>query len=64
MKRGHVSLKIFNTLGNEIVTLIEGEQDKGFYALNYNASQLSSGVYFYKFTANGFCDIHKMILIK
>jgi hypothetical protein len=45
---GHVSLKVFNILGAEVATLVEGEKVAGQYTVNWNASNLPSGVYLYE----------------
>ncbi len=59
-----VSLKIYNVLGKEIVTLINEEKNAGNYEVSFNASTLSSGVYFYKLEAGNFVQTRKMILMK
>ncbi|QOJ29679.1 MAG: T9SS type A sorting domain-containing protein [Ignavibacteriales bacterium] len=64
-----VSLKIFNTLGQEVMLLISENREAGVHSLSFDASKLSSGVYFYKIEANGvdgstFAETKKMILTK
>jgi predicted lipoprotein with Yx(FWY)xxD motif len=59
-----VSLKIYNVLGNDIATLVNEEKPAGTYEINFNASQLSSGVYFYKLQAGSFLETKKLTLIK
>ena len=59
-----VTLKIFNTLGEEIETLVNEVKPAGTYELNWNASNLPSGVYFYRLQANDFIQTNKMILLK
>ena len=59
-----VSLKIYNVLGKEVTVLVNEEQPEGIYNVNFDASGLSSGVYFYKLQAGSFTATHKMILIK
>jgi len=59
-----VTLKIFNTLGQEIETLVNEEKSVGTYTLNWNASNLPSGVYVYRLQAGGFVQSRKMILLK
>lgn len=63
-KDGYASLKVFNSLGQEVATLIEGDIKAGSYQKVFNASQLSSGIYFYKFVTGGFSEVRKMSLIK
>jgi photosystem II stability/assembly factor-like uncharacterized protein len=59
-----VSLKIYDVLGNEIVILVNEEKPVGSYTVEFNASNLPSGVYFYRLRAGSFNQIKKMILIK
>jgi hypothetical protein len=59
-----VSLKIYDVLGKEVVTLINEEKNAGTYEVNFNASALSSGVYFYKLEAGNFVQTRKMVLMK
>jgi hypothetical protein len=62
----YVSLKIFNSLGEEVVTLIDNEfQDIGSHSKLFNVnSTLPSGVYFYRLQAGKFVETKKMILLK
>ncbi|HEY6627265.1 MAG TPA: M14 family zinc carboxypeptidase [Ignavibacteriaceae bacterium] len=59
-----VILKVYDVLGNEVATLVNEEKPAGSYEVNFNASQLSSGIYFYKLTAGNFIETKKMILMK
>jgi hypothetical protein len=63
-KRGLVTLKVYDLIGNEVTTLINQEQSAGLHQVDFNASELSSGLYFYSIKANGFTQTKKMILIK
>ena len=60
----NLTLKIYNTIGQEVVTLLNGEIAAGNYEVDFNASALSSGVYFYKIQSNSYTATKKMILIK
>ena len=51
-------------MGREIFTLINEKQDEGIHHINFNAGNLSSGVYFYKLETAGFTETKKMLLIK
>jgi len=62
--QSRVSLKIFDVLGNEIVELVNKDQSVGNYAVNFDASKISSGIYFYKLQAGNFTSTKKMILMK
>ena len=59
-----VILKIFNTLGEEIATLVNEYKPAGRYEIEFNAAALPSGVYFYQLKAGSFLQTRKMILIK
>ena len=62
--RGFVSLKIYNILGKEIITLVNEEKQAGSYEVEFDARNLTSGIYFYKLTAGTFKESRKMILLK
>ena len=55
---------MFNLLGQEIATLVNQEKSAGTYEVNFNASNLPSGVYIYKMKAGNFVETKKMILLK
>jgi hypothetical protein len=59
-----VSLKVYDVLGKEVMTLVNGRQDAGTYTLTLNAATLSSGVYFYRLQAGNFVATRKMLLVK
>lgn len=63
-KSGIVLLKVYDITGSEVASLISGELNAGSYKTEFNASQLGSGVYFYKLVADGFTETRKMILVK
>jgi photosystem II stability/assembly factor-like uncharacterized protein len=63
-KSGFTSLKIYDVLGNEVSNPIEGELNEGNYEIQFNASNLSSGIYFYSLTSGEFSKTMKMILSK
>jgi len=60
----HVTLKVYNTLGQEVRTLIDGAQEPGYKAAEFDASALPSGIYFYRLTAGSFSGTRKLILTK
>ncbi len=60
----NVKLTLYNLLGQEIETLIDGFKESGTHSFSFNASQLNSGVYIYKLETNGFTQTRKMTLIK
>ena len=61
---GHQTLKIYDILGNEVATLIDEYKEAGRYKLEYDASNLASGVYIYKLTAGNYVSSKKMMVIK
>ncbi|MCB0731359.1 MAG: T9SS type A sorting domain-containing protein, partial [Ignavibacteriae bacterium] len=62
--KSHISLKVYNNLGQEVRTLIYGIQEAGNYSATFNASGLPSGVYFYELIADGFRMTKKLSLLK
>ncbi len=59
-----VKLKVYNALGKEVVTLVNEVQNPGKYSVNFDASNLSSGIYFYRLQAGSFISTKKMVLMK
>ncbi len=62
--KGLVTLKIFDVLGREVEILLNREFLAGNYTVDYDASKLTSGIYFYTISAGNFTETKKMILIK
>ena len=60
----NVRLSIYNILGQEIVTLVNEQQKPGRYKIQFDASHLSSGIYFYRLIAGGFTSAKKCVLMK
>jgi len=63
-QEGMVNVKVFNTLGQEVATLVNEYRTAGNYEVDFNASSLTSGVYFYTITSNNFTLTKKMMLLK
>lgn len=61
---GLVILKVYDILGNEVTQLVNEYQNAGSYSVNFDASNLSSGIYMYQITAGGFTSTKKMMLMK
>ncbi|MCX8105743.1 MAG: T9SS type A sorting domain-containing protein [Ignavibacterium album] len=59
-----VSLKVFDVLGNEVATLVSEQLTPGIYQHNFDATNLSSGVYYYKLQAGNYSETKKMILMR
>ena len=60
----NVVLKVYDVLGNEVATLVNEEKSIGVYEVIFDASQLTSGIYFYKLQTASFVETRKMILLK
>lgn len=63
-KQTSVSLRIFNSLGKEVTTLVNAEQNPGTYLLNFDGSNISSGIYFYTLQTEEFTQTKSMVLLK
>ncbi|HPN38763.1 MAG TPA: T9SS type A sorting domain-containing protein [Melioribacteraceae bacterium] len=61
---GFVSLKVFDSLGKEVTTLINEEKQAGSHSINFDAKNLSSGIYYYKLTTGNFIETKKMVLVR
>ncbi|MGE5682816.1 MAG: Ig-like domain-containing protein [Bacillota bacterium] len=61
---GFVSLKVYDMLGKEVASLVNENQSAGRYNINFNANNLTSGVYIYKITSGSFSVSRKMMLLK
>jgi len=60
----HVTLKVFNLLGQEVVTLLDHMQSAGSYKAVFDASRFATGVYFYQLKTDNFVSVKKMLLMK
>jgi photosystem II stability/assembly factor-like uncharacterized protein len=63
-KSGHVELRVYNTLGQEVATLMNEEKNAGTYSAQWNAGSVASGVYFYRLKAGEYTQIRKLLLLK
>jgi hypothetical protein len=61
---GFVTLDVYNSIGQKVATLVNETKTAGTYAVNFNASDLTSGIYFYKISSGNFSETKKMILLK
>jgi hypothetical protein len=59
-----VRLEVYNLLGNKVATLVDGEQQAGYRSVTWDASEVSSGIYFYKLSAGDFTETKRMMLVK
>ena len=61
---GQVTITVYNAIGQEVATLVDGNKAAGTYLVNWNAADMASGVYFYTLNAPGFTATNKMLLLK
>ncbi len=62
--RSHVTLTVFNPLGQQVVSLAEGEQEAGYHEVKFDGRGLSSAVYFYRLSAGDFVQTRKMLTVR
>jgi len=63
-KDNFVSIKVYDLLGKEMMSLVNEFKDAGRYIISFNGSNLPSGIYYYKIKAGDFVQVRKMILLK
>ena len=61
---GQATLAVYNLVGQRLATLVEKRQQPGYRSIIWDASDFSSGVYFYRLTAGDFTEARRMILVK
>jgi hypothetical protein len=61
---GFVTLKVHNLIGEEVATLLEAHKPAGRHIVNFDASALTSGIYYYTLTAEDFKQSRKMLLLR
>jgi hypothetical protein len=59
-----VTLTVFNTLGRQVATLVQGEQEAGYHEAVFDASGLASGVYLYRMLAGDFVQVRRLLFLK
>ena len=64
MEKGNVRMSILNILGEEIRVLLSVEKEAGYHSVDFNASELPSGVYFYQLQSGKFTAVNKMLLLR
>ncbi len=62
--RSHVTLTVFNTLGQQTAILQNGEQEAGYHEVQFDGKNLSSGVYFYRIQAGDFMATRRLLLLR
>ncbi|HTO92921.1 MAG TPA: T9SS type A sorting domain-containing protein, partial [Bacteroidota bacterium] len=63
-KASQVELNVYNVLGQQVATLVNGPMAAGSHAVTFNAANLASGVYFYRLQAGSLATTQKMLLMK
>ncbi len=61
---GHTTLKVYNVLGNEVASILDKELAQGNYDINFNAANLTSGIYYYTLRTGNLVETKKMMLLK
>jgi hypothetical protein len=62
--RSHLTLAVFNSLGQQVATLVSGEIGAGHHSVQFDGSNLASGVYFYRLQAGSFVVTKKLVLVQ
>jgi predicted phosphodiesterase len=60
----NVTLKIYDILGSEVATLVNGEKDPGIYQVQFDGTNLASGIYIFRLKTDSYSSVKKMILLK
>ena len=60
----HVTLKVYNVLGQEVATLVDEVQEAGYKSVVFSAGGLASGVYFYRLQAGNFVETKRLLILK
>jgi hypothetical protein len=63
-EKRHVTLKIYDLLGREMATLVDGQEEPGYKSVRWDAAGFASGVYFYRLDSGSFTSIKKLLLLK
>jgi hypothetical protein len=61
---GNVSLIVYDVLGRNVATLVDGIQQAGLHQVNFNGSNMASGMYYYRLIAGSFSDVKRLMLVK
>jgi hypothetical protein len=63
-KESKVNLSVYNMLGEKVKELVNNYLTRGFYEIDFDASELTSGIYIYKIETNNFTDVKKLMVVK
>ena len=64
IESGIVKLQVYNNIGEKVATLVNDYKEAGIYRVDFDASELSSGIYYYRIDTGNFISVKKMILLK
>jgi hypothetical protein len=62
--RAHVTLTVFSTLGQQVATLVNENQEAGYHDVRFDGSGLASGVYFYRIQAGDFVQTKRLLILR
>jgi hypothetical protein len=63
-RRAHVTLAVFNVLGQQVANLVDAVEEAGYHDIRFDSSGLASGVYFYRMSAGGYVASKRLILVR
>ncbi|MDZ7625490.1 MAG: T9SS type A sorting domain-containing protein [Ignavibacteriaceae bacterium] len=63
-ERTNIEIAVYNSLGEKVADVLKSELSEGYHEVNFSASNLSSGIYFYRLESEKFVSVKKMIIIK
>jgi hypothetical protein len=63
-KQSYITLKVFDVLGREVATLVNRVEEQGYKSVNFDASKLSSGIYYYRLQAGNYAETKKLLLLR
>jgi hypothetical protein len=63
-ERSHVTIDLFNALGQHVATLVEGEKEAGRHEVQFNASHLASGTYLYQLRVDGYVAVRTLVVLR
>lgn len=63
-QKGQVMLTVYNALGEQVATLVNGEKAPGYYEVKFAADNLAAGIYFYRLVAGAFVQTNKLVLVR
>jgi hypothetical protein len=63
-EKSAISLDVFNSLGQKVATLIDGEEEAGYHEVSFDGSGLASGVYVYRLTAGSYMESKRFVMLR